>query len=60
MKGPIEKKKTTEVAEAFANSGLETYVRPDGAVMIEIAPHSFLSADHLWLASGRRMTAHSG
>jgi len=38
-------------------SGLETYTRSsDGAVMIEIAPHIYLNAESLLLASGRRIT----
>ena len=55
MKGPTEKKKTTEV---LAASGLESYVRgTDGAVMVQIAPHSYLNAEFLAFASGRgRMT----
>ena len=41
MKGPAEKKKTTEAAEVLAASGLETYIRStDGAVMVEIDAHS--------------------
>ena len=53
MKAPAEKKKTSVVTEAFTNSGLETYVRPDGAVMVEVAPHIYLNAEVLALASGR-------
>jgi hypothetical protein len=56
MKRPAEKKKTTEAV--LATSGLNTYVRSDdGAVMVQIVPHSFLNAELLALASGRgRMT----
>ena len=51
MKGPAEKKKTAEV---LAASGLKTYIRSDdGAVMVEIALHSYLNAELLALASGR-------
>jgi hypothetical protein len=51
MKGPAEKKKTAEVLTA---SGLKTYIRnDDGAVMVEIALHSYLNAELLALASGR-------
>ena len=58
MKGPAEKKKMAETAEVFAASGLETYIRStDGAVMVQIAPHSYLNAELLALGSGRgRMT----
>jgi hypothetical protein len=58
MKGPAEKKKTTEAAKVLAASGLETYIRStDGAVMVQIAPHSYLNAELLALGSGRgRMT----
>jgi hypothetical protein len=53
MKGPAEKKKPAE-AESLAASGLKTYTRSsDGATMVEIAPHSFLNAEYLVLASGR-------
>ena len=51
-----EKKKTNETAEVTASS-LKTYIRSDGAVMVEIAPHSYLNAELLALGSGRgRMT----
>jgi hypothetical protein len=59
MKKPAEKKATMTASaaaaiESLAASGLETYIRgDDGAVMVEIAPHSFLNAEHLRLASGR-------
>ena len=54
MKGPTEKKKATETAEVLAASGLESYVRStDGAVMVQIAPHSYLSTEFLALGSGR-------
>jgi len=54
MKGPPEKKKTTETAEVLAASGLETYIRStDGAVMVETEPHCYLNAALLALASGR-------
>jgi hypothetical protein len=58
MKRPaVEKKKTTETAEVLTASGLKTYIRSDGAVMVEIAPHDYLNAELLALASGRsRMT----
>jgi hypothetical protein len=60
MKRPAaEKKKTTETAEVLAANGLiETYIRStDGAVMVQIAPHSYLNAELLALGSGRgRMT----
>jgi hypothetical protein len=57
MKGPAERKKPAE-AESLAASGLKTYTRStDGATMVEIAPHCYLSAELLALASGRgRMT----
>ena len=52
-----EKKKTTETAEVLTANGLKTYIRSDGAVMVEIAPHGYLNAELLALASGRsRMT----
>ena len=61
MKRRPREEKRTEAAEILADSGLETYIRSsDGAVMVEIAPNSFLSADHLWLASGRRITGQNG
>ncbi len=54
MKGPTEKKKATETAQVLAASGLETYVRStDGAVMVQIAPHSYLNTELLAFASGR-------
>jgi hypothetical protein len=54
MKTPVEKKKATETAEVLAASGLETYARStDGAVMVQIAPHSYLNAELLAFASGR-------
>jgi hypothetical protein len=57
MKEPaVEKKKTTEAAESLAARGLKTYTRSDGAVMVEIAPHSYLNAELLALASGRGRT----
>jgi hypothetical protein len=57
MKGPVEKKKATKTAEVLTASGLKTYLRDDGAVMVEIAPHGYLNAELLALASGRgRMT----
>ncbi len=58
MKRPaVEKKKTTETAEVLTANGLKTYIRSDGAVMVEIAPHGYLNAELLALASGRsRMT----
>lgn len=34
--------------------GSDTYSRSDGATMVKIAPHSYLSAAHLAIASGRR------
>jgi hypothetical protein len=43
--------KTKEVAET--RPSLETYSRPDGAAMVEIAPHCYLNAEFLALASGR-------
>ena len=53
MKGPTEKK-ATEAAEVLAASGLKTYTRStDGAVMVRIAPHSYLSTEFLALGSGR-------
>jgi hypothetical protein len=48
-----EKKKTTETAEVLAANGLKTYIRSDGAVMVEITPHSYLNAELLALAHGR-------
>lgn len=59
MKAPVEKKKTTETAEVvLATTNLETYTRSsDGATMVEIASHVYVSAANLGLASGRgRMT----
>lgn len=58
MKGPTEKKKTTETAAVLTASGLDTYIRgTDGAVMVEIQAHCYLNAELLALASGRgRMT----
>ena len=54
MKRPaVEKKRTTETAEVLTASGLKTYIRSDGAVMVEIAPHGYLNAELLGLASGR-------
>ena len=55
MKRPtIEKKKTIQAVENLAASGLKTYIRSDdGAVMVEIAPHYYLNAELLALASGR-------
>jgi hypothetical protein len=57
MKGPAEKKKTAE-AESVGPSGLDPYTRStDGATMVQIAPHCYLNAELLALASGRgRMT----
>jgi hypothetical protein len=53
MKRPTEKK-ATETAEVLAASGLESYVRStDGSVMVQIAPHIYLNAEHLAFASGR-------
>jgi hypothetical protein len=55
MKRPAELKKAE--ADGLAASGLRTYVRSiDGVVMVEIAPHSYLNAELLALASGRRST----
>jgi hypothetical protein len=57
MKRPAEVKKIAE-AESLAPSGLKTYTRSsDGATMVEIAPHSFLNAEHLALGSGRSRAA---
>jgi hypothetical protein len=58
MKRPAaEKKKTAETAQVLTANGLETYIRSDGAVMVEIATHGYLNAELLALASGRgRMT----
>ena len=58
MQGPAEKKKTTETAGVLTASGLKTYTRSsDAAVMVQIAPHSYLNAEFLALGSGRgRMT----
>jgi hypothetical protein len=59
MKRPAEKKKTTEADEmVLTASGLKTYTRStDGAVMVQIAPHSYLNVELLALGSGRgRMT----
>ena len=54
MKTPVEKKKVTETAEVRAASGLESYVRStDGAIMVQMAPHSYLSTEFLALGSGR-------
>jgi hypothetical protein len=54
MKGKAEKKKATEAVEVLTASGLDTYTRStDGAVMVQIAPHSYLNAEHLAFASGR-------
>jgi hypothetical protein len=56
MKRPaVERKKT---AEELAASDLKTYIRSgDSAVMVEIAPHSYLNVELLALGSGRgRMT----
>ena len=54
MKGPTEKKKTTETAEVLTASGLKTYTRSsDSATMVEVAPHSYLNAEFLAFASGR-------
>ena len=54
MKRPTEKKKATEAAEVLAAGGLESYVRStDGAVMVQIAPHSYLNAELHAFASGR-------
>ena len=57
MKRPAEKKKIAE-SESLPASGLKTYSRSsDGAVMVQIAPHSYLNAEFLAFASGRgRMT----
>ena len=58
MKTPVEKKKATEAAEVLEASGLKTYLRSDdGAVMVEIARHSYLNAQLLALASGRGRVA---
>jgi hypothetical protein len=54
MKKPAARRvatKTKEVAET--PPGLETYGRPDGATMVEIAPHCYLNAAFLALGSGR-------
>jgi hypothetical protein len=53
-----EKKKATETAEVLAASGRESYVRStDGAVMVQVASHSYLNTEFLAFGSGRgRMT----
>ena len=59
MKRPgAEKEKTSETAEVLTASGLETYTRStDAAVMVQMAPHSYLNAEFLAFASRRgRMT----
>jgi hypothetical protein len=44
---------TSSVAEVTL--GLDTYTRTsDGATMVKIAPHSYLSAARLAIVSGRR------
>jgi hypothetical protein len=41
-------------SETEVSLGLDTYTRTsDGATMVQIAPHSYLSAAHLALTSGR-------
>jgi hypothetical protein len=45
------------VEKVAERSGLQTYSRPDGAVMVEIAPHSYLNAELLALTSGRARAA---
>jgi hypothetical protein len=41
---------------AEARPGLETYSRPDGAIMVEIAPHCYLNAELLAFAGRGRVT----
>lgn len=58
MKKAATAKGPAVIAEKAAEtSGLETYTRPDGAVMVEISPHSYVSAECLALASGRTRAA---
>ena len=57
MKRPAaEKKKKTEAAEVLTASDLKTYIRSDGAVMVEIALHCYLNVQLLAVASGRGRT----
>ena len=54
MKKEAPADRAAAAAEKVAEqSGMKTYSRPDGAVMVEIALHSYLNAEFLALASGR-------
>ena len=55
MKKPAATESIAAMAQEVAETrpGLETYSRPDGAVMVEIAPHCFVNVQCLSFASGR-------